>query len=68
MSEPYWRDLGKQLLTQINSADDLALLIVDLQMEHRKMAFEANQQKAIRLVSGHKERMNQDVEDISYID
>ena len=68
MIEPYWRELGKQLLTQIKCADDLALLIVDLQMVHRGMAFRENEGRTIKLSEPFGKRMNQNVEDISYID
>ena len=65
MTEPYWRYIGQDLLTQIHSADDLALLIVDLQMAHRKMAFERNEGRTINLSQPFGIRMNQNDETVS---
>ena len=59
MPDPYWRVIGKNLLTQINSADDLAFLILDLQFIHREMAFQENKEKFIKLSEPFGKRMNQ---------
>lgn len=69
MTEPYWRSLGRDIVAQVNDADDLALLILDLQFEHRRMAFEKNQGRVIPLSQPFGKKMNQpEKPDVEYID
>ena len=63
MSDPYWRVIGKNLLTQINTADDLAFLILDLQFIHREMVYQENKGKTIPLSEPFGKRMNQNDEE-----